>query len=561
VFSIKISRYSLNFIIFTIIATFSIQGNALEYFEHDISYSIKPSMIGKDNCIDISAELKGKTSGEYVLKVPQAIKNINITSTGKAVKYEHVNDSNSKLKVFYPPGEKINLKYGFCQENPSRNVDYPILEKRFKYLPLEAILIFPDENIDNKSKIQMDIDSFPKNFKVVTTFNINNKNYKITESIKNYRRSVVAIGEIEADTFYINDKPIYVMTNGNWRYFNKNPSLILKQIIKRHRIFWQDHDFPYYSVFLIKQNEPPIPKYFMGIHLFHSIVALLPNEEELFDKVLYGISHEASHAWTSDKIKMDKDDVSLLWFFEGFNDLYGLLFAYESGSIQLKDKIDIYNIFIKQYMLSPVKKVAINNSTIIPSRGHYYFISQLRGHFAAKELRDKFNQDDTNKFDLAMKALFENQKKEGWKYLTEDKIDETFISYVGKNEWDKTKHMIKSGELITFSPTAFMPYAKLEMVELDAPIFGFNELDLLDNNVISQIDENSNAYKAGLRNGQKVQFYNIDFKSSDKPLTIQVDDNGAIKTITFLPNVTKKMIPQYVMAKGDVFGKRMRDRG
>jgi hypothetical protein len=52
----------------------------------------------------------------------------------------------------------------------------------------------------------------------------------------------------------------------------------------------------------------------------------------------------------------------------------------------------------------------------------------------------------------------------------------------------------------------------------------------------------------------------MDFKSIDKVVTLEVKDKEVTRTILFKPNITKKMIPQYVLVKGDVFEKRLKNR-
>lgn len=548
---------------FNIIAVLFYTSNCLASNSSDgnhIIYKIEQAPSTHKNCIHISGIIKGNSSGSSLLRFPRAIKNIKMTAHNKIINSKQT-DHPTVLEITYPKNENINFSYGFCQENPSRVIDYTIIEPELIYFPIRDVLITPEIKDNKKIKIKMDLESLPKSFKVASSFNVNNRSFEIQEYVENFCNSFISAGKLEIDNFSVKGKPVYIVTNGKWDYFKKPASFYLEKLINSHRSFWNDYDFPVYTVFLIKQNEPYVPKVALGAHWYNSFSGLMPEDKKSLNKVLYILSHEIFHDWLSQKMQISLPQGNLQWFIEGFNDYYGLYLPFRNSIIDFNEYIEIYNILLKDYWLSPAKSAT--NEKIFKkyfNRGHYSLLAQLRGHFAAKELRDKFNQDDTNKFDLAMKALFENQKKEGWKYLTEDKIDETFISYVGKKEWDKTKHMIKSGELLTFSPTAFMPYAKLEMVDVNAPIFGFNELDLLDNNIISNLDENSNAYKAGLRNGQNVHFYSIDFKSFDKPLTIQIDDNSAIKTITFLPNVTKKKIPQYVMVKGDVLGKRMRDR-
>jgi hypothetical protein len=87
------------------------------------------------------------------------------------------------------------------------------------------------------------------------------------------------------------------------------------------------------------------------------------------------------------------------------------------------------------------------------------------------------------------------------------------------------------------------------MVEFDAPVIGFDEMELIDNFKIKNINKGSNAYKAGLRDNQIVTNYNINYKHPEEKISIYIKDKDQIKEISYFPETKKVKIPQYELVE------------
>ncbi|MBS0290615.1 MAG: hypothetical protein JSS07_11355 [Proteobacteria bacterium] len=514
-----------------------------------VSYKISPSS-DEGNCLQIEAHFK-ETDKEIFLRVPTFVKNMDITSATNHVTVEK-NANSEVIKIPNDAGSVLHIKYNYCMANPTRNIFYPIIEKNFIHSMVDPLLITPQ--VQDAVEIEMDFSAF-SDIQVATSYNVNKKIFRINTLISDFRNAVLCLGKLDIDKITLNGNNLFVVSNGTWPYFEQSPFHYIKAIFKQQRQFWQDHAFAHYVIFLIKQNPPAIPKIFVGRHWHNAFSGLLPEDSSAKARVLYTLSHEAFHAWLGGKMQAPQPQGSLQWFFEGFNDFYGLLLAYKSGMISLKDYIKIYNDLIMDYTLSPLKFISNNDVKAHFNLGNNFNqIAQLRGHIIAKQLRDKFNQKPQNKVDMAMKALYQQYQQENWPYLTKEKIDATFNDYVGV-EWQSVQKQI-DGESIVFAENAFYPFARLQKVKIIVPDFGFNVKQMLLDGHIIDIQKESNAYLAGLREGQRVKSYQMDFKTIAQT-TLQLADSD--KIISFLPNSTTKEIPQYVIIKGDIFEKYLKN--
>ncbi|MBS0286978.1 MAG: hypothetical protein JSR17_06765 [Proteobacteria bacterium] len=515
---------------------------------HILSFKMEPFLAPQTNCIKVKGSLKGKTSGEYLLRLPASFSNLQFNADSKKISLAKTYDPKTVRLIHYP-GEDINFSYDVCINNPYRNVRTPIIEGEFIEIISELMLLTPDEEPSALALINIDLTAFPDDLKTVTSYNHSQRKFQVATTINDFRDSVFAIGDFNLDKININENDVLVVTNGTWSYFEHSPSDYVKEVLKAQRNFWNDHHFPHYVVFLVKQNKHFwVPKHITGKHWHNVAIINAPEEKELFSLLLYSLSHEVFHAWVGEKMKIEQPQGGLQWFLEGFNDYYGLYISQKSNLISLKEYIEIYNLYMQEYLLSPLKNVS--NQTIKEKYqffGPFAQIAQIRGHFLANQLRNEYENNGENKFDKAMRDLFLRYQEQKWPNLTEARIDAVFQEHVGAKAWEEFKNLVNSGKDITFSPTVFLPYAKLVEKQLDVPEFGFNLSDLYFNNSISQVEVNSNAYQAGLRNGQKVKSYDINPRAKDKIVTITAIEDGAEKIIKFKPKVVQKRIPQYVL--------------
>ncbi len=539
---------------------YSIIGHTYIKPAHVIHYNIQPGMAPNFNCIKVSGYVKGKQPGRYLLRAPQLASNVLFHTPKSELKITKTNDP-TVFELAFSSQDELNFHYDICFNNPVRNIDGPILERELVAFAGKDILLTPEENRKDQALVSVDLSGFSEQFKTITSFNYNQRKFNISTSIEDLRASLLSWGNYNVDNLQVNQKNVYLVTTGEWSFFKKPPQTYIKDLISTQRNFWNDNDFDHYVIFLVKQKYNVSPRIFRGEHRHNYFIGLMPEDKNAFNMCLYSLSHETFHAWLGMKMKIELPQGGIQWFIEGFNDFYGLNLAHKSNLINMEDYITIYNLQMKHYFLSPLKlathKTLRENFTV---RSHFAQMQQLKGHMLAKNLRDKYRNEAQNKFDTALRDLFNQYTKEHWSYLTEARIDSIFSKHLGNEEWNKFKHTLAAGEPIEFSQSAFQPYATLEDKELDCPEFGFNLEKFEYQAIIADIDPTSNAYLAGLRNGNQVKFHSLDYKVHDKEVILIVSEYGNDKIITFKPNIVKKKVPQYVMVKGDVLEKRLKNR-
>lgn len=499
--------------------------------KEELFYQISQST----SCLMMQGRLKSDQSF-FKLRLPPGLSQFKLRTKEK-IELQKTNDP-LVIHVINPKKVAIDFSYQYCMDNPQRDVNYPIIEKDFFYFFGAHALMMPEQELENKVSIHFDFEQLPKDAMIANSFNINQRRFERVESIHHLRSALFVAGNIKVETFWIKENPVYILTKGKWPYFNKKISDYLKPILVEQRNFWQEYSFPHYVIFLIQQNHPPIPKFSLGAHFHNAYVALLPAESDMLAEALYTLSHESFHAWLGEKVRFDPNG-DLKWFWEGFNDYYGLRFAYQSGTINYKKYIKLYNFLMMEYALSPA--LHFSSQRLQRFVSYYDFIAQIRGHLVAYQLHEKLKQQGKS-FDQAFKSLCHHYCQSGAPYLTFAAIDQHF-NLLFPSEWQWAKKIIEKGEVVDLLPAAFSD-AKRIVCSVEAPVFGFDVIKLIEEGVISNVNPHSHAFKAGLRSGQKVLGYHIDFKSATNQAVIYLAGNS-VEKIAFFPNKRKVDIPQY----------------
>ena len=278
------------------------------------------------------------------------------------------------------------------------------------------------------------------------------------------------------------------------------------------------------------------------MHWVNSISIVLPTEEKLLPLVLHVFSHEVSHAWLGLKIRPSSfEKKELSWFLEGFNDYLALTLALQSGFINESQYFKVMNKYLNLYTLSPLKALSIKDFESIEYHSMDYFsIETIKGHLLAKKLVENAQGIGFKAFSEALKELVINSKDER---LNTKMIENAFSQFFTQETLQT--FIQKHSSNIDFPQTDNI--ATLRPKKVLSPHLDFDTTELYYENRISEVATGSNAYKAGLRNGQKVVSFHIPFLSPNPKFEfiIEEKENVIQKKIAYFPKMSKVTIQQY----------------
>ena len=189
---------------------------------------------------------------------------------------------------------------------------------------------------------------------------------------------------------------------------------------------------------------------------------------------------------------------------EGFTDYYARLLSARFGDFQLQDFINEINDSLRNYYFSPV--IDEPNSRIKKDFWHSYDIEKLpyyRGFVFAIYMNDIIKKTNpSHSLDDVTHDLFNNLQNQNFTLKKFQKIANKYIA--NGIEGDILRY-IDQGNVIPLG-NVNLPIIKTSMGRY---YIGFNKDSAVNDKIIKNIDVKSNAYKAGLRDGQKILEYDI----------------------------------------------------
>jgi predicted metalloprotease with PDZ domain len=447
------------------------------------------------------------------------------------------------------PNEMVDFSYQLCVVNESNLIGGPILESDFLHFKADKVLVLP-ENDNEEWRINIHFNGFSDDFNIISSLPSHNKEASHLGTLDNLKNSVFVGGtDLVQEVFHVGKHPIRVAHKKGFQAL-KQHLLTIQDIMTTQINFWNRFDFKNYLIILLEapKGEDNIN---IGTHYYGAMTMQYPLEQKVSSKYYYwALAHELEHGHTplQPDYYFQEKDFNILWYMEGFNDYYGLLHAYQSGTISFNEYIEVFNDFIKAYYALPINDVS--NKIIVekyPKDLNYRLLSQLRGHFFAKYLACHMNSNNQDSFDIFMKGFLSKHKPHMGQASYNEVIEKYFKQNLKSNLWHKYIEYIQDGTLFEFKDISFGPSVELVEAQVEVPTLCLDFLTLIEKKVIRNIDTQSNAYKAGLREGQEISHYQWSVFNPESRAIFWIKENEEIKTISFTTNKTVKTLPQFVI--------------
>lgn len=268
-----------------------------------------------------------------------------------------------------------------------------------------------------------------------------------------------------------------------------------------------------------------------------------------YDDILeHTVAHEHIHKWFGYTIKQDAEmQYYNSWFMEGFVNYYASYLNYKNGLWSLNQYLTNYNSCLLQYFSSPFNNVTLEE--IDHHSSIYDYIAYQRGQILAHELNDLIEKHTKNAFTLDhyTKNLVAISKQDpNFKFS-----NQTFSKLLWDlYEYDASNYVqqnIIKADVIVKASTILNGKAKLIKKLMPAAGYEFDLRYSLLNLKVHGVKKHSTAYKAGLRDGQKIIaiWYHNNYKQY---LKLEVEQDGVTKIIKIDPIYNLVTVPQYVPA-------------
>ena len=522
-----------------------------------IEYVIKPKVHSHGLDLNISSKFKLNDELSILIKLPtdnygnpdihqylKSIKGVNGTAL------EKTEDSLALLAIPNKSGE-INIEYSMAYGMNLKRAFAPVVSQ--EYFSLAGCQWLLHIGSDEKERFfSIKFDEIPLGWNTHSSLGPLDNNFHIKATYDDMITSRIGGGG-DQEIFLVEQRPIRINVKGDFDLDNSEIFESVRKIVAIQREWFNDYDQPFFNVIINAKREGSVVA---GTAVENQFVCFVRKDVSK-NRLNYLLAHEMFHYWLPEKIAFNHIDGHhkklFEWFTEGFTTYFAKKILYDAGIISKEFFADLINEEIKDIVNSPIKNITAEE--IIEADRTNKFTSEFkklaywRGAILAliweAELQNKHPSKTLSHY---IRALYEYGEQGSREISFED--FKKFTSEYGINFMSSyQKHLLEGNDIsIQKIPKELESDFIISKKTYTVYHMGFNTIATIQDGVIRNVEKESIAYEAGLRNGMK--YLRIKNRTrgangwdSERPFIIKVIDEGKEKQISFVPSSSTITIP------------------
>lgn len=520
-----------------------------------ISYRIQPQSLGGRPALKVALNFKFQNRSGIDLLLPsdwqgatelyKSIHQISVTSAGALI---HNSDSESRRHLSFRASESVSVEYLFQPEEQSlkSGVNFaPVLDSDYFVLTGRNFLVYPDVPERNSVPVSIEWANFPSDWALADSLGVG-KECQQSDTLVKLSNGLFVGGDFRLQKSSVTESPVYLAIRGKWPFDDNTLAELAAKIITAERHFWNDRSLTSYLLVLSPVAAPPGE--YAGTAVEGGFLMFMsPGTEFNFD-VQFLFAHEAFHAWNP--VQLGKPDIEnpVYWFAEGFTDYYARLLLLRSSLINLQQYAEDINRVYSEYMSSPARNY-------IEQKVHNQYLEDqatqrlpyLQGTLLALKWNEAIDQGSHSQesLDNAMRLLRDKARVSD-EALSDQNLGTFFSRFAGSAVASDIRDYIGSGETLPLPAGALGPCFELEKKALYTFDPGFDIDAMYRDGLIQRVEKQSEAYKAGLRDGQVVlRSTAINPNDTNQAVEMTLIDSGQTKSVRYFPRKTTTEIDQY----------------
>jgi predicted metalloprotease with PDZ domain len=521
-----------------------------------LKYSFQPIRSEDKLSFHVDLRFRGGPTGLTAIEVPAAwggethletsFTNLKALSPGATIQ-----DARFPNKIIhFRPNTDVLLSYDLIKDwtvPPIRPDHRVVLEPGYFEFNTQNALIHPELESSTLVEVHFDWRKLPAQWSLVTSFGANNRLETFRGSWGDVNNAMFGGGDFRIHRAMIVGRPLIVAITGEWKFTDEEAVAQITKIVAFERAMWRDNNFPYYLVTLAPFLRPGGSS---GGSAFTQAFAMYLQKDSSFS---YGaqslLAHETFHTWNPYRFGPLPNEGSVLaWFTEGFTTYYQDLLLLRAGLLTLPEYIRYTNERLRSYFFSSAKN--LSNSEMAARHRTDAAAGQMpyiRGSIIALWLDAKIREAgarastlDTLMFDLAAQARSKTPPR-----LGDERILGAAKKYLDDSSIRQFREFAELGSTIPIPETALGPCVSSRMESMPAFELGFSRDALERERIIRSVLPDSEAFRAGLREGQQVSRMNIWWNDISKPVKLTVKTADGARAIEYYPRGRSLEVPQY----------------
>jgi predicted metalloprotease with PDZ domain len=368
------------------------------------------------------------------------------------------------------------------------------------------------------------------------------RDFSTTTSLRSFRHAVFFAGDVRVEkrTIGPTQAPLWLAIAGHdWSFSDAAITDLAASVATAQRSFFGDYDWPYFLISILPTGKREGHS-LAGTGLTTSFATFLSPSEDLKTSgdgtgVAWLFSHELFHMWNGGRYELSEPEAESYWFSEGFTNFYARRLLVRSGLLDPRSGMESLNDAIRRYTLSPLKRATaskVGPDFFKDSVSHD--LPYARGEVVAllvdSEIR-RVSRGAKSLDDLMVELLAKRQDKRP--KLTPEHIFELVSTYTSRELAERVRAIAVSGDDAQIDPRMLAPcVARTDHV---GPFdLGLDEVEMRKG-VVAGVAPGSNAYGAGLRNGQHRKQWSYSFGNPMHAVEVTIVEGGKEREIQYLP--------------------------
>ena len=525
-----------------------------------LTYVIEPVVVNGKLILRVTLEFMGGRAGTVELELPsdwagqshleRQVTNLRAISSGTVV----LDTPRPSVKTLrFPPNQSVKISYDLARdwegvfEHPMQF--RAVLEPTYFEFTTQNALVHPKLNPTVAVSVHFDWQKLPADWTLETSFGADDRCQSFTGLWNRVNEALFAGGDFRLRRVTLKNRSLVVAIRGKWSFSDEEAVAQIQKILEAEREFWQDQDFPFYLVTLkpydVRSGSSD------GSAFTNAFWLYLGGDSFSYD-VEYLLAHEGFHAWNPHKMGVMKGlGVSEKWFAEGFTVYYADVLLLRAGLLSLPEYVERVNRRIRDYESSPVKN--LTNKKIV-TRYEENSVDQLpyvRGPMVALWLDAQIREQSGNKLslDAVMLTLARQGTENPAMELSSERVLRVAGKYLNPTSRKQLSRLVEEGASIPIPDFPKNPCIRLATEELPLFDLGFDGDVLRSKKLVAGVREDSEAFKAGVRDGQEVLGMSISWNDVSKPVRLSIRAASGRLRIEYFPRGKTVTIPQYRMDK------------
>jgi predicted metalloprotease with PDZ domain len=531
-----------------------------------LDYSFEPIIADDKLSLRVTLEFKGDSHGTVKLELPsewagQQHAEKSITELKALSPDTKLNDTNSpsEKELRFPPNALVRLSYVLVKDwdgplNSGTRFRADLSRDYFHIVGVTS-LVHPQIDEFRVVDVQFDWQKLPPAWSLATSFGNDNRCQSFHGRLQKAVNSLFVGGDYRIYQTNVAGNVLDYAIRGQWSFTDDEWVGQVRKIIEFERTFWHDNDFPYFLVTLTPLGKDHAST--GGTALTNAFMMHLSRLDQVTPILLSTIAHETFHAWNPYKIgHMPGSDYPISWFFEGFTTYYQDVMLFRAGLMSFPDYVAATNERLNKYELNGGTEISLQEF-IQRHSADKSVLNQLdkrRGAVIATWLDSTIRRETGNRssldnlmFDLVAQNAAYQRRHHGRPMMLDNKrvFRETskYIRHASRKEF---RQYVEQGGSIRVPEAALGPcvqsYAEANW-KFDLG-FDLKSTESTDKTIFG-VEPGSEAFKAGLRDGQKLFGSLIYYDDPSKQVKLTIKDEDGKRVLTYYPRGPSISLQQF----------------